>query len=116
MNFRLLGIFATLLALAGCGSSAQQRDDLAAVRHTGVTAPLYDKMEHGQDLSVDDVVALSKSGVGDDVVVRYVRDQHTIYRLTDRDVARLHHGGVSQSVIDFMDHTNYRSPDSPWGP
>ncbi len=70
----------------------------------------------GESLTIGDVITLSKARVGDDVIVRYIRDQHTVYRLKSTDVARLHHGGVSQTVIDFMDHTDYRSPDSPWGP
>ncbi len=86
------------------------------MHRAGVPAPLYDKMVRGEDLSIDDVIALTKSGVGNNIIVDYIRNQHTIYRLTQRDFARLHAGGVSQSVIDFMEHTDYRSPDSPWGP
>ena len=110
--FALAGV----LALAGCGLSAQQKADDATVRAAGVPAPLYDKMVRGDDLSVGDVMTLSRAGVRDDVIVRYIRDQHTIYRLTPRDFTALRDGGVSRSVIDFMEHTDYRSPDSPWGP
>jgi hypothetical protein len=102
--------------LAGCASSPQQKADLALVRRPGVPAELYDKMVRGQDLSVADVIVLTEAHIGDDLIVRYIRDQHTIYRLTGRDIARLQHGGVSQPVIDFMVHTDYRSPDTPWGP
>lgn len=109
-------LFLATLVLAGCGSSAEEKADLATVQRAGVPAPLYDKMVRGEDLSMDDVIALTHDGVGDDVIVRYIRDQHTVYRLTRRDIARLRHGGVSQSVVDFMVHTDYRSPDSPWGP
>ncbi len=113
-RFLLFAIAA--LALAGCEASQQQKTDIASVQRAGVSPALYDKMVRGESLTIDDVIALSKARVGDDVIVRYIRDQHTIYRLTSGDFARLHHGGVSQSVIDFMDHTDYRSPDSPWGP
>ena len=116
LPFEEMGRRVALLALASCGQSPQESADLAAVRRADVPAPLYDKMARGADLGIDDVIALSKARVGDDVVVRYLRDQHTVYRLTGRDFARLSSGGVSQTVIDFMDHTDYRSPDSPWGP
>ena len=116
---RLMKIFSVAIAALGvvsCGVSGQQQADYAAVRRADVPAPLYDKMVRGGDLSVGDVVTLSRAGVGDDVIVRYVRDQHTIYRLTPQDFAALRDGGVSRSMIDFIDHTDYRSPDSPWGP
>jgi len=113
---RFFLLAAAALALAGCGSSPQEKADLASVRRPGVPIALYDKMVRGQDLSIADVITLSQAHVGDDVIVRYIRDQRTIYRLTGRDIARLQHGGVSQPVIDFMLHTDYRSPDSPWGP
>ena len=116
MRARFFLLAAAALALAGCGSSPQEKADIALVHRTSVPAPLYDKMVRGQDLSIADVIALSQAHVGDDIIVRYIRDQHTIYRLTGRDIARLQHGGVSQPVIDFMVHTDYRSPDTPWGP
>jgi hypothetical protein len=104
------------LGVASCALSDQQKADYASLRRADVPGPLYDKMVHGDDLAVGDVVTLSRAKVGDDVIVRYIRYQHTVYRLTPRDFAQLHEGGVSQSVIDFMDHTDYRGPDSPWGP
>lgn len=116
MNARWLILAFAVITLAGCGSSPQQNADLASVRRAEVPAPLYDKMARGQDLSIGDVITLARAHVGDDVIVRYIRDQHTIYRLTVSDLVTLRHGGVPQSVIDFMVRTDYRSPDTPWGP
>jgi hypothetical protein len=113
---KLISIAIMALLVVSCGLSDQERNDYASVRRANVPAPLYEKMTRGEDLSVGDVITLSRARVGDDVIVRYIRDQHTVYRLTPRDFARLHEGGVSPSVIDFMGHTDYRSPDSPWGP
>jgi hypothetical protein len=104
------------MTLAGCGTSGQQKADYASVHRAGVPAPLYDKMVRGNSLTIADAITLSKAGVDDAIIVRYIRDQGTVYRLTRRDFAWLRQGGVSQSVIDFMDHTDYRGPDSPWGP
>jgi hypothetical protein len=116
VNSRCLILALAILTLAGCAASGQQKSDYAAVRRAGVPASLYDKMVQGRDLGIADVITLSRARVGDDVIVRYIRDQHTIYRLTGAGIARLQHGGVSQPVIDFMIHTDYRGPDTPWGP
>jgi hypothetical protein len=104
------------LALAGCALSDQQKADYASVRRAGVPASLSGGMARGNSLRIGDVITLSRAGVRDDVITRYIRDHGTVYRLTSQDIARLHQGGVSPSVIDFMDRTDYRSPDSPWGP
>lgn len=116
MKMRGMIVLVTALALAGCGTSARQEADYASVHRAGVPPPLYDKMLRGGALTVDDVITLSKDGVDDGIIVRYIRDHGTVYRLTRHDTARLHAGGVSPSVIDFMLHTDYRGPDSPWGP
>jgi hypothetical protein len=96
--------------------TTQQQADYASVHRAGGSPAIHDKMMHGDALSVGDIIALSNSGVSDAVVTRYIRDNHTVYNLSRRDIARLQQGGVSQSVIDFMEHSGYRSPDSPWGP
>jgi hypothetical protein len=116
MKMRFLLIAVAALVLGGCGLSDQQKADYASVQRAGVPAPLYDKMVHGQSLSIEDVIALSRAGVRDDVLTRYIRDQGTVYRLNRGDIQLLRNGGVSGSVIDFMVHTEYRGPDSPWGP
>jgi hypothetical protein len=85
-RFSFLAVAA--LALAGCGSSPQERADIASVHRAGVPTSLYDKMVRRQDLGIPDVIALFQARVGDDLIVRYIRSQHTIYRLTGRDIAR----------------------------
>jgi hypothetical protein len=116
MKSRLFPLLAVTCLLAGCALSDEQKADYASVQRSGVSAAVYDKMMHGDALSVGDVIALSQAHVSDAVIVRYIRDQHTVYNLGPRDFARLRQGGVSPSVVDFMIHSGYRSPDSPWGP
>jgi hypothetical protein len=40
--------------------------------------------------------------VSDAIILRYMRDQHTIYYLDSDDVTSLRKAGVSQSIIDYM--------------
>jgi len=116
MRVRSLVLSVAAVVLAGCASSEQEKADNAKVDRAGVSVSLHDKMVRGDSLSVGDVISLSQAGVRDDVLTRYIRDHGTVYRLTTVDRERLRKGRVSESVIDFMDHTDYRGPDSPWGP
>jgi hypothetical protein len=114
MKLRLLLLLAATALLAACGPSEQQKADYAAVQRAGVNPAIYDKMVHGDPLSVGDICSLSRAGVSDGVITRYIRDQGTVYALNSGDYDRLKHAGVSNSVIDFMAQTSY--PGYPYGP
>ncbi|HEV3273044.1 MAG TPA: hypothetical protein VGZ93_12765 [Candidatus Methylacidiphilales bacterium] len=90
------------LFLTACGLSDQQKADYAKVQSSGVSSAVYDKMVHGDDLSLYDIKALSRAHVSDAIILRYMRDQHTIYYLDSDDVTSLRKAGVSQSIIDYM--------------
>jgi hypothetical protein len=109
---RALGVVLLPLFLAACGPDAQQQADLAAVGNSGASPAIYDKMVHGDPLSLSDIVALTHPRVNDGVILRYIRDQGTVYYLHGDDFKYLHDNGVSQSVVDYMASTapNY------WGP
>lgn len=115
MKLRLLFLFAATALLSACGLSDQQKADYAAVQRSGVTPAIYDKMMHGDPLSIGDVCSLSRAGVSDGIITRYIRDQGTIYSLNSSDFDRLKHAGVSSSVIDFMAQTGYPG-GYPYGP
>jgi len=100
-RFRLLVLILPLF-LSACGLTDQQKADYARVQRSGVNAAVYDKMVHGDDLSLWDIKALSRAGVNDGVILRYLRDHNTIYYLNSGDVNSLQKAGVSQSVIDYM--------------
>ncbi len=93
------------LILTGCGLSPQEKADLAVVQTSGVSSATYDKMVHGDSLSISDICALEHAGVNEGVIVRYIREHDTIYVLSDRDASRLAAAGASQSLIDYMRHT-----------
>jgi hypothetical protein len=97
------------LLLAACAPSAQQTADLAAVQTSGVPSATYDKMVHGDELSLSDVCALERAHVDEGVILRYMRQHGTIYELSSRDISRLQNAGVSQSVIDYMQNTETAS-------
>jgi hypothetical protein len=102
MKLSRLLILLVPLFLTACGLSDQQKADYARVQQSGVSSAIYDKMVHGDDLSLYDIEALSRAGVSDAIILRYLRDQHTAYFLNSDDVASLRKGGVSQSIVDYM--------------
>jgi hypothetical protein len=114
MKLRLLFLLAATALLSACGLSDQQKADYAAVQRSGVSPAIYDKMVHGDPLSIGDICSLSRAGVSDGVITRYIRDQGTVYALNSSDFDRLKSAGVSHSVIDFMAQTGY--PGYPYGP
>jgi len=114
MKLRLLLLLAATALLSACGLSDQQKADYAAVQRSGVSPAIYDKMMHGDPLSIGDVCSLARAGVSDGIIIRYIRDQGTVYALNSADFDRLKHAGVSSSVVDFMAQTGY--PGSPYGP
>jgi hypothetical protein len=114
MKLRLIFLVAVAGLLAACGPTEQQKADYASVQRAGVNPAIYDKMVHGDALSIGDVCSLSRAGVSDGVITRYIRDQGTIYTLSSSDYDRLKHAGVASSVIDFMAQTSY--PGYPYGP
>jgi hypothetical protein len=115
MKPRVLALFVATSFLTACGLSDQQKADYASVQRAGVSPAIYDKMVHGDPLSINDIVALSQARVSDGVIVRYIRDQGTVYPLSGQDFDYLHHAGVSPSVIDYMARTGYPGP-YPYGP
>ena len=99
--FRLFLILIPL-ALTACGLTPQQQADYSRVENSGVSPAIYDKMLHGDDLSVSDVEALGRAHVSSAVILRYIRDQDTVYYLRSSDVIALEKAGVDPSVADFM--------------
>jgi hypothetical protein len=99
---RALALAALPLYLAACGPSMQQQADYDAVQRAGVSPAIYDKMLHGDPLSVSDIAALGQARVNDGIIIRYIRDQGTRYYISPPDVQYLQSSHVSQSVIDYM--------------
>ena len=58
-----------------------------------------------QPMSVADVKALVKAGIGDEVVVSHIQQSRVVFRLTTQEIIDLKKNGVSNKVIDFMINT-----------
>src|ERR1700743_759001 len=102
MKFSRLLVLLVPLLLTACGLSDQQKAEYAAVQRSGAPSAIYDKMVHGDDLSLYDIKALAHFHVNSGVVLRYMRDRGTVYTLNSDDVKGLIAAGVSQSVVDYM--------------
>jgi hypothetical protein len=126
MKLSRLLLFLVVPLLVACGPTPQQQADYGAVQRSGVNPAVYDKMVHGDSLSLGDIEDLSRAHVNDGVVLRYLRDQGTIYSLNSADVTNLRRAGVSQSIVDYMLQTARAYYDYPplydpwygpwWGP
>jgi hypothetical protein len=83
-----------------------------AVLSTGCMSGYYAHREHRRvvqedtlmtpPMTVDDVIAMAKDGVGDDVILAQMKATHSAYRLTSNDIRDLKKNGVSDKVINAM--------------
>jgi hypothetical protein len=102
MKPSLLALCAVTLLLTACGLSDQQKADYSRVQNSGVSPAIYDKMVNGDDLSIGDIEALSRAHVNSGIILRYLRDNDTVYYLAATDVTRMEKVGVDPSVVDYM--------------
>ncbi|BBO86317.1 hypothetical protein DSCO28_68830 [Desulfosarcina ovata subsp. sediminis] len=70
------------------------------------------RVETGLPLTAADVQALSRAGVGDDLIISQIRNSRTVYHLTSADIIALKNSGVSERVIDFMINTPAQIPSA----
>lgn len=89
-------------AIIGASLDDQDRSDIQR------TSPqTMNKIDRGEQLSIEDVKNMSESGIADDKIIQIIHSSGTIYHLSSSDVADLQNGGVSQKVIDYMLQTAY---------
>src|SRR5690349_13559775 len=58
-----------------------------------------------QAMTTADVIKLSQSGVGDEVVLSQIETSHQVFTLTVDDILELKNAGVSDRVITYMINT-----------
>ena len=56
-------------------------------------------------MAISDVKALTKGGIGDDVIISQIRTTHSVFHLTTDDILDLKKSEVREKVIDFMINT-----------
>lgn len=100
MKFARFAVALFALALASCATLSQS--DRIALQHYDVPPLIYDKMVHGESLSVPDIVELSKKGLSPRFIIRYLRSTDAVYHLTSQDVVRLSREGLDQEVLDYL--------------
>ena len=81
------------------GAYLDSRDQQRLEQEDATTAKRIDK---GQKLSVSDVIAMHNAKISDDKIIKILRDTDSRFKLTTRDIDKLHRAGVSNSVINYM--------------
>jgi len=67
-----------------------------------------DRIDHGQQLKLDDVKEMSKNGLSDNVIIGQIQSTKSVYYLSTNEIIDLKNAGVSQRVIDYMIQTGNR--------
>ena len=85
------------VGLLGMGLDSQDKKTIQQ------TSPrTVDRMDRGEPLTINDVIKLSQGGVSDETIIDYMRDQKTVYNLSQAQIRRLQDAKVSQRVIQYM--------------
>ena len=93
-----------------CCYSAVVLTMLLSVLLTGyITAPrqvaVPQQVQPGPPLGIEDIKAMAKAGVSNEVIVSQIRNTHTVYHLSTADIIALKSAGVDEKVIDYMINT-----------
>jgi hypothetical protein len=89
----LAGLVVALLS-TGCMSGYYAHRDRRDVVEQDSLAP--------PPMSIDDVIALAKDSVGDNVILAQMKATHSYFKLTNNDIRDLKKNGVSDQVINAM--------------
>lgn len=96
------------------GSIIGNSMDQAQAAQLRADAPVtYVHVQQNQPLTVDDVKALVRAKVSDDVIISQIQNSHTIYHLSPHDIIDMHSAGVSDRVVNFMIATVNSPPPPP---
>ncbi|GAB4187051.1 MAG: hypothetical protein Tsb0015_05390 [Simkaniaceae bacterium] len=60
------------------------------------------RIDNNQQLSINDIKAMSQAGISDDVIISQIRATNSRYNLSTSQIIDLKNAGVSQRVIDYM--------------
>ena len=110
------GVGALIGGAAGvvAGSLIGNSMDRAQQTRLEASAPqTWQHVEQGQPLNVEDVKALARAGVSDDLIISQIHNTRTVYHLGTTDIITLKNAGVSEKVIDFMINTPTSAVSSP---
>ncbi|MES2344443.1 MAG: glycine zipper domain-containing protein [Chlamydiota bacterium] len=88
-------------ALIGYALDQQDRDNLQQQ-----SPQTLNRIDHGQQLSTNDVKAMSKAGIKDDVIINQIHSTNSVFYLSADQIIDLKDSGVSQNVINYMIQTS----------
>lgn len=95
----LIGGATGILAGGGLGAILDEQDRKVMQQTSPRTV---DRMDRGDPLTVNDIIKLSQSGISDEVIIAYIRENAISYHLREGQVRRLREAGVSRRVIYYM--------------
>jgi len=102
MNPRYSSPLCIIAAVVFAGCATFDRREMALIRQSGAPRSVVQKIEHGDPIAPSDIIALSRSGVPDSLIIQYLEDDGVDYLVTRADVLSLRRAGVRARVIDAL--------------
>jgi uncharacterized protein YcfJ len=106
-----IGAVAGLVAGSIIGNSVDEQDRAdraeAAARARANTPP---PAPQTQPPSIEEIKSMSRSGLGDNVIISQIKSSRAIYHLDANLIIDLKNSGVSQNVINYMINTPNTAP------
>ena len=102
MNPKYSAALCVIAALLFVGCATFDRREMALIRQSGAPRNVVQKIERGDSISPSDIIALSRSGVPDSLIIRYLEDDGVDYLVTRADVLSMRRAGVRAQVIDTL--------------
>ena len=91
-------------AVAG-GAIGHRADHAREARLQAQRAQAQQQMPQAQPIGIQDVKAMAKAGLGDQLIISQIQNSRTLYRLNSAEIIDLKNSGVSEKVIDYMINT-----------
>ena len=90
-----------VLLVVGCASTQTAQAPVKAER---LSAEALERMMPRPEakLSLDEIMAMGKSGAASEAILGRIRETHSRYRLSAKEIVALHGAGVPAAAIDAM--------------
>jgi len=98
--------------LAGC-AAIDHREQQTLMQHH-VSPAVYDRMLHGDVLSLSDIIELTQRQIPPNMIIGYLDSTRAVYMLDKPGLARLKQGKVDQAVVDYLVDTPARFGPRPY--
>ncbi len=97
---RLSLLLLLLVVVSAC--STLSKEELAAIRAKRVSPAVMAKLEQGDTLTPPEVIELSRRGVAQEQIARYIRRSGVDFLLAEDESLQMRRAGVSPLVIDAI--------------